>query len=407
MTKAIADDIARFENLPEKQDKTFQRELVERGQRLAQESQAHLAKTGEYRGIFGLLSVDRELDRSFSANPLKDLFAIDRKRFPIGTAFYNPRQFIYYIAPAEPTGKWRLVISLIEDRVLEEFKNKPGEIINKISDRLRIDQKTSRQPDWLKIELEISDEFALYIKSNNFRCLPFDLVKTFKGKFASAARSQLKGIPIISAHLFGDIEKIIVGSVDWNGPLSPSKFAEHILKHRNTVAAGMNKVFSTFRITLAAKGELLFSMRDILVDNEEMISIVQMAEGPRTMETDRLMGAGVKTAEELRQVQETLQKVRETRTFFKQPVTYVTFRFRAVIEARSGAIRFVGRVPVQLPPAARIKVQTQAGVTEEIVLEEFLYQKRLEPIIGELEHIATSIEKIFPARLTKWLTRVR
>jgi hypothetical protein len=45
--------------------------------------------------------------------------------------------------------------------------------------------------------------------------------------------------------------------------------------------------------------------------------------------------------------------VRETRTFFKHPVRYVTFRFRALIEASTGAIRFAEKVAPKLPPHIR------------------------------------------------------
>ena len=302
------------------------------------------------------MSLDPKIDRSFAADPLKDPFALDRARFPIGTAFFNPRQFIYYVAPAEPTGKWRCVITLIEDRSLEVFKNSPNDMVNQLSDSFVLQQKTARRPDWLRIELELSDAFVDYLKKNNFRVFPFDLLKTLKGKYAAQARKALKNIPIAPVEFFQEIRQIVVSSVDWNAPLAPIEFALHILKHRNTVAAGMNKVFAQFGIKLHAAGELLFMMRDILVANEQMATIVN-GNSTNPIETNKLMGAGVRDAEELRQVQEALQQVRETRTFFKQPVTYVTFRFRALIEASTGAIRFAEKVASNFPPKARNKVR--------------------------------------------------
>ena len=245
-----------------------------------------------------------------------------------------------------------------------------------------------------------------YLKKNNFRVFPFDLIKTLKGRYAAQARKALKDIPIAPVEFFQEIRRIVVSSVDWNAPLSPIEFALHILKHRNTVAAGMSKVFAQFGIKLHAAGELLFMMRDILVADEQMATIVN-GNSTDPIETNKLMGAGVEDAEELRQVQEDLKNVRETRTFFRQPVTYVTFRFRALIEARTGAIRFAEKVPPKLPPKARIKVQEVAGEQEEIVLEEFSYRQHLQSILGELEAIGESIERLFPARLTSLLTKIK
>jgi hypothetical protein len=52
-------------------------------------------------------------------------------------------------------------------------------------------------------------------------------------------------------------------------------------------------------------------------------------------------------------------------------------------------------VAPKLPSKTRIKVQEVASVQEEIVLEEFPYRQHLRSILGELEAIGESIERLF------------
>lgn len=328
-------------NFTEKQGQTFQREYIQ--------SAVEMQRTGK---IHGLISLDTELSRSLSRDPLADPFAIDRRHFPLGDAGRLPRRLLYFLEG----NPMRLVLVMLEHQFREVLPRSLEVAVADGASRTlsTLDEVEMRQPDLGRVTWELKPEYADFLRKNDFRVFLKDPTALFKeAKEVARVRDALKGFAVLPADAFRGVRGLNVSVTDWNlNTLSVSPggtWAPHIAKGRNTLVAMLFGTITEFGLVPADGARVSTCMREILVPYEGTITEALLKEpsgATKTAEFDaqKLLRGTANTPPHPE-----LPDIRMTRTRFTRPYAFVSILNEGVFDAAKGTVRDLN-TSVRLPP---------------------------------------------------------
>ena len=392
------------ENLTELQGQTLQREIILRS--------LGVAKSGN---VVGFISLDPQLDRSFSADPLKNLFGLDRKMYPTGHASFLPRRFMYLIPPIKeirgklgsPAMPWRMVIVGMEfpyPEVLPHTLAVPLSAGGSRQIAAKGGEVGSRQPDFFRAEIPLTKDDVRFLKEHNFQVLPADPAKLFEKAIEDPeVLEALQKYPVLPGTTFKNRTGLTLTSTDWNAPLSlkpGAEFEQHLLGGRNTNVAYTAGFVEEFGITLAPDAIMTSRYREILIPYKDMVTVA-------VLKQDAGEGAGLakdfKYTELLRQSNPERSGVQQTSTRFS-PRTYVTFEMTGRYDAKSRALLPVSD-RLALPPGERTFSVIDAGSTKPRIVNAN-YRKQLAALVSGLEATHASWTKLLPEEITRVLRKL-
>jgi hypothetical protein len=356
-------------NFSEKQGQTFQREYIQ--------GAIEMQRTGK---IHGLVSLDTELSRSLSRDPLANPFAIDRRHFPLGDAGRLPRRLLYFIEGKSMEGKkfMRAVLVLLEHQFPEVLPRSLEVPVSGGASRTlsTLDEVEMRQPDLGRVTWELTPKYADFLRKNDFRVFLKDPTALFKeAKEVARVRDALKGFAVLPADAFRAVRGLNVSVTDWNLKtlsVSPGgKWMSHTLKTRNTVVAMFSGTMTEFGLVPADEARVSTCMREILVPYEGTITEALLKEpggATKTAEFDaqKLLRDSVDESQKVlldapaKKPHPELSAVRATRTRFTCPYAFVSILTEGVFDAATGTVKDLN-TSVRLPPSTTDVVSGKSG----------------------------------------------
>ena len=228
--------------------------------------------------IKGLHSLDRDPSRTFGNDPT-DRFATDKSKWLLGKTSDKPRMWTYvYEVPGQGGAKSKWVREIV---IMEGFTgsdHQAKEVLSVEDAKLKRGKLKStkyRIPDFMVIQMEISDDELEFLKKNNFKVHYVD-PKTYYSKSQQKRITGpdgkkhnfddvFKDVKVLPKEFKGKVTKLFFRVIDYNSPIKGGMgYSGHFLKTRNTMVAGIHKSMAIFDIELAPKARIAFKMRDVI-----------------------------------------------------------------------------------------------------------------------------------------------
>jgi hypothetical protein len=390
---------------PEIQDETFWREKVLTAKELAEEGR-----------IQGLVSWDPDLRRSFSADPVKDPFALTRTRFPTGKGSKLPRRIAYFLEPdtvpmPEPKGgvvqvkrPWRMVVlesQLLYEDLLPRKLSVPG------SATVEAEPAVRRMPDDVRTEAWLHTSVGDALEASNFRALPVSAETLFSrpGQL-TAVREAFLNVTILPADGLAKCTNLVFTSTDWNLPLSATPggaMLAHVLKGRNTHVSVFIGQMNALGVRFTDGSAAIFRHREIYMQYETIVSLVtpdpkvpgalgasQRLEYSTVLRKDPVTG----------DASPLLKHVALTETAFSEPTSFLTMEVRG--EFKKGTVGFhVTSKRLIPPPAGRSLLVVAADGTRRTV--PFDAGAAFKALVADLCVVHDSMATALPLEIAKRL----
>jgi hypothetical protein len=280
----------------EKPDKTLQRERLMELQAMAQTGRIH-----------GLLSLDPDPSRSFSANPFDNPFSIDRRTWPKGTWSFEPRIVVYYKQISKkgqsrssrlssPNGSgWVQVVELMEARIPDVLRDEApandvgqsGALPGKRSSagKLRKKRPPTRHPDWTIITRELSSAELKKLQEQDFRVFPVEPKEIYTDRTRLKRETKKAELPpafqadYLQPSMRKTLAQLVVTSTDWDAKGGE----QHFTDKRSTVLSTVIHMADLLRIEFAPGARISIMLRDVIFTRKDMDMLpgIKTVSGPK------------------------------------------------------------------------------------------------------------------------------